>query len=577
MSGFLSAVGKAAGVVATVAAFIPGGQAVALAAAAVSAGANVGASILAKPPPAKGSVTGITVGSNQPMPFLIGETYYGGSRVQQVGYGPTIDKVPNPYALIVDVYSGAGPVEGLVDAQADFVSLGIAAQGGPAAGYAGGFLWADVQNGETPENYELQPHWAGAPSWGAGYRLSGYAAIAWSLLFDRKGKVFASGVPQLGAIWRGQKCWNPTLDSSYPGGIGSQRWADPRDTAAHDAARAGWTYTDSPGLVALKYTLGVYHRDPRVSGSTYQKVAGVGLPLDGVIVEDFVHLHNVCQANGWKCGGVVFEPAYGGQSTRWQNLCDILAAGGAQPCWRGGRLGLKISAPRVALDTITVADLADDEIVVSSGSGWEERINTIVPKWKSRYHKWEFIASTEPVTVAALVEVDGEVKRAERQFNLVQDKDQAAELAAYELYDRRELGEIEIVVKPRLRRYGPGDMLIVDLPDDGLAQQPCVILKRQPMPDRMAWKFTLMGETVGKHAFALGQTAVAPPIPALRQTADLDAVAVPNDPAVDAVSGTVEQQQQIIDQQAALIQQQAAELTDVTARVKRLEDGTQEP
>ncbi|MFV3440459.1 hypothetical protein ACNJIQ_21040, partial [Mycobacterium tuberculosis] len=121
--------------------------------------------------------------------------------------------------------------------------------------------------------------------------------------------------------------------------------------------------------------------------------------------------------------------------------------------------------------------------------------------------------------VAALVEVDGEVKRAERQFNLVQDKDQAAELAAYELYDRRELGEIELVVKPRLRRYGPGDMLIVDLPDDGLAQQPCVILKRQPMPDRMAWKFTLMGETVGKHAFALGQTAVAPPIPALRQTA----------------------------------------------------------
>ncbi|MFV0922729.1 phage tail protein [Sphingomonas parapaucimobilis] len=527
MSGVLSAVGKVAGVVATVAAFIPGGQAVALAAAAVSAGANVGASLLASPPPAKGSVTGITVGSNQPMPFLIGETYYGGSRVQQVGYGPTIDKVPNPYALIVDVYSGAGPVEGLVDAQADFASLGIAAMGGAASGYAGGFLWASVQNGAVPEGSALQPHWSGAPGWGAGYHLSGYAAIAWSLLFDRKGKVFASGVPQLGAIWRGQKCWNPTLDSSYPGGIGSQRWADPRDTAAHDAARASWTYTDSPGLVALKYALGVYHRDPRVSGSTYQKVAGVGLPLDGIIVEDFVHLHNVCQANGWRCGGVVFEPAYGGQSTRWQNLCDMLAAGGAQPCWRGGRLGLKISAPRIALDTITAADLADDEIVVSSGAGWEERINTIIPKWKSRDHKWEFIASTKPVTVAEFVAVDGEEKRAERQYNLVQEGDQGAELAAYELWDRREIGEIEIVVKPRLRRYGPGDLLIVDLPDDGLAQQPCVILKRQPMPDRMAWKFTLMGETPGKHAFALGQTAVAPPIPALRSTADLDGVAAP--------------------------------------------------
>lgn len=85
MSGVLSAVGKVAGIVALGAAtFGTGGLAgsVALVASAVSAAANVGASILAKPPPAKGSVTGITVGSNQPMPLLIGETYYGGSRVQ---------------------------------------------------------------------------------------------------------------------------------------------------------------------------------------------------------------------------------------------------------------------------------------------------------------------------------------------------------------------------------------------------------------------------------------------------------------------------------------------------------------
>ncbi|WP_440978562.1 phage tail protein [Sphingomonas pseudosanguinis] len=527
VSGVLSTVGKVAGIVATVAAFIPGGQPVALIAAAVSAGANVGASLLAVPPPAKGSVNGITVGSDQPMPYLIGETYYGGSRAYQIGYGPTVKKVQNPYALIVDTYSGAGPIEGLVDAQADFVSLGIPPAGGAATGYAAGFLWASVQRGAVPEQSALQPHWAGAPGWGTDYRLSGHAAIAWSLLFDRDGKIFASGVPQLGAIWRGQLCWDPRQDSTYPGGCGSHRWAVPADTAAHDAARASWSYTNSPGLNALKYALGVYQRDPRVAGSTYQKVAGVGLPIDAVIVEDFIHLANVCAANGWTCGGVIFEPATGGQSTRWQNLCDILAAGGAEPCWRGGRLGLKINAPRVALDTITAADLADDETVVSSGSGWEERLNTIVPKWRSPDHKWEYVASTKPVSIALQIEIDGEVKRAERQFNLVQDGDQGAELAAYELFNRRELGEIEIVVKPRLRRYGPGDMVIVDLPDDGLVQQPCVILKRQPMPDRMAWKFTLMGETPGKHAFALGQMAVAPPIPALRSTSDLDGVAVP--------------------------------------------------
>lgn len=499
---------------------------IATAASIAGAAASVGASALAKTPPAKGSVSSTTIGTDQPMPFLIGETYYGGSRVHQIGYGPTIKKVPNPYALIVDEYSCAGPIEGLVDAQADFVSLGIPAAGGAASGYAAGFLWAAVQRGAIPEP-ALQPHWAGAPGWGPDYRLSGHAAIAWSLLFDRDGKVFASGAPQLGAIWRGQLAWDPRKDSSYTGGQGAQRWSSPANTAGHDAARATWTFTECPGLVALKYALGAYHRDPRVAGSTYRKVAGVGVSIAGVIVEDFVHLANVCDANGWKVGGVVFEPATGSSSTRWQNLKDILAAGGATPCFRNGKLGLKVSAPRVALDTITEADLADDEIVVSSGLGWEERLNTLIPKFRSRDHRWEYVASTKPVSVPTFVAADGEVKREERQFNLVQQKDQAAQLCAYELLDRRELGEIEIVVKPRLRKYGPGDLLIVDLPNDGLFEQPCVIMKRQPMPDRMAWKFILSGETTSKHAYALGQTAVAPPIPALRLTADLDGVAAP--------------------------------------------------
>ena len=109
---------------------------IATAASIAGAAASVGASALAKTPPAKGSVSSTTIGTDQPMPFLIGETYYGGSRVHQIGYGPTIKKVPNPYALIVDSYSGAGPIEGLVDAQADFVSLGIPATGGAASGYA---------------------------------------------------------------------------------------------------------------------------------------------------------------------------------------------------------------------------------------------------------------------------------------------------------------------------------------------------------------------------------------------------------------------------------------------------------
>ena len=131
------------------------------------------------------------------------------------------------------------------------------------------------------------------------------------------------------------------------------------------------------------------------------------------------------------------------------------------------------------------------------------------------------------MTIASYVAEDGEVKREERQFNLVQEKDQAAQLCAYELLDRRELGEIEIVCKPRLRRYGPGDLLIVDIEEAGLIAQPCVILKRTLDPANMTVRFVLRGETPGKHGFALGQTGVAPPTPAIRSTSDLDGVAAP--------------------------------------------------
>lgn len=67
--------------------------------------------------------------------------------------------------------------------------------------------------------------------------------------------------------------------------------------------------------------------------------------------------------------------------------------------------------------------------------------------------------------------------------------------------------------------------MIIDLPGEGLAALSCVILKRLPMPDRMTWKFTLRGETPTTHAFALGQTAIAPPVPTLRSTADSDGIA----------------------------------------------------
>lgn len=531
MSKVLSTVGKVAGVVAVGAlaaatAGVGSAATVALLKSVASYAAfagtvsNIGAQMTAKAPPRQGSVTQTTIGTDQPSPWIVGRTYYGGARVQLVGYGATLKKVRNPYLLAVDVHSVGGPVDALEAVLADFAVVPVIEGSGMSgvSGYFAGHLFRSAQLGQQAEALALPLRYAGAPGWGSAARLSGKAAVAFNALFDRDGEIFASGFAQMGAIWRGARCWNPVADTTYPGGSGGSRWADPADTAGHDAARATWTFTESPGLLALRYALGIWERDPRVPGSRYRKTFGVGMPLDGIIVDQFVHLHNVCVANGWRAGGVLLEPT----SSKWDNLKRLLAAGGAEPCWIGGRLGVRVNAPRIALDTITADDLADGEIVVGAMQGWEQRLNTIVPKYRSEAHRWEYVATTAPVQIASYLAEDGEEKRDERQYDLVQDATQARQLAAYELMGRRELGEIELPCKPRLRRYGPGDLLIVDLPEAGLIAQPAVILRRTLDPQTMGVQLVLRGETPEKHAFALGLTGAAPPTPALMATADID-------------------------------------------------------
>ena len=525
MSKVLKTVGVVAGVVAFAAsvALTAGATAVAgaslvtiaSAAAATATVANIGAGMSASRPPAQGSVTQTTIGTDQLSPYVVGRTFYAGARVWLTGYGATRKKIKNPYLLAVDVHSVGGPLAGLEYCTADMAQVGFS--GTAATGYFGGFLWRSYQLGQMPEASALALQFAGAPGWSADSGLSGKAAIAWNALFDKDGEVFASGFAPMGAVWRGVLCYDPRLDSSYPGGSGPHRWADPADTAAFDAARATWTYSTDPGLHALRYALGTWERDPRVSGSRYRKTFGVGMPIDGLIVDQFAHLANVCDANGWEAGGMLFEPG-----NKWDNLKRLLVAGGAEPAWQGGRLGVKVQAPRVALDTITARDVADGEVVVGAMQGWEQRLNTLVPKYRSETHRWQYVAATNPVQIASYLDEDGEEKREERQIDLVQDVTQASQLCAYELMDRRELGEIEIPCKPRMRRYAAGDLLIVDLPDAGLVQQPAVVLTRTLDPATMGVKLVLRGETLAKHGYALGLTGTAPPTPALRATGDLD-------------------------------------------------------
>lgn len=522
----LSTVGKIAGVVAMVTApFAPG---VAAVAGLISGITQTGAALLAKKPPIQGSATNITIGANQPSPYMMGDTYSGGKMVHKVGYGPEINKVKNPYLAMSVIYSVGGPIAGIDSYYADFQPLSFS--GDEATGYFSQILFRQSSVGPLLQTTALAGPWGAIPQWGSDAKLSGKAHVLWSAKWDSKNGKYNAGLPQLGIRGRGVLTWDPRADSTYPGGSGTQRWADPKDRAAFDAARATWVYTARPGLHALRYALGTWERDLNNPTSNYVLTFGIGLPLDQIVVEDFVELENICDLNGWEVSGTIEEPG-----DKWANMKRILETGGAEPCWKGGRLGVKITAPRIALDTITRSDLAG-RIRAQGCAAWRDRINTVIPQYTSPDHKWQ-LQPLRKISVADFVAEDGEEKPKEQPFQLVKAPTQAAQLATYRLYDSREFGPIEIPVLPRLRHYRGGDRLnleqaIVD--ELGIPHGEVIVLQRSFDPGTMTGVLTVMGDTEEKHAAALGRTGTAPPAIYIPTTEERDgASAVGTDPSIE--------------------------------------------
>jgi hypothetical protein len=453
--------------------------------------ANIGAQVLTKPPPTRGSVAQAVWDPNAPTPYVMGEGYAGPVIRYDVGYGATLKKVVNPYRFQVHDYCGGGPIESITP-YVDFGAVGS---------YYSGFLYTDTQLGACPETDALAAHWSGVPDWGSSYKLSGKAAIGWSFLFDKSGKKFANGLPTLGAYGQWAKVYDPRLDSTFPGGSGSHRLGD----------ETTYEWSENPALHFGTYAYGRYQND--------KLVMGVGLPSEGIDWTTIAAWANTCDLNSWAIYGRVFEPG-----DRWQNLKDIALAGGAVPAFAGAVLSIHFWAPVVALDTITEADVADEALTVTYMQSYRDRLNTIIPKYTSADHNWEQV-SAAPVQVSTYLTDDGEERREEWPFNLVKSADQAAQLARYVVEDSRELHPIRVVCHPRMRGYRPGDCLHLDLPQLGLDHD-AIVQTRSIDPATGKVTFTLISETPGKHAFALGQTGTPPATPALVQTGeDADTVA----------------------------------------------------
>nr|WP_253950698.1 hypothetical protein [Novosphingobium sp. SG751A] len=351
-----------------------------------------------------------------------------------------------------------------------------------------GYIWEQRTLGLCPETYA--PGWSdGFTGWNNDNKLSGLASVFNIFCYNSKASDTLTSVPTPGWLVNGVLVYDPRLDSTYPGGSGSCRALD----------ESTYVYSENPHLHALTWCLGRWQNGVRV--------AGLGAPINRINVASFVEGANLDDARGWKLGGQVYTRP----DTQWNSLKAMLQAGGARPSLAGGIITAINRAPRVSLATITHADIIG-KCTFSGTQKRKTRINGIIPQYRSEAHDWEMV-SAKLVQVAAYVTADGGERTKEISYPLVQDVHQVAQLAAYDICDAREAGPGSIPLKPAWMNYAIGDCVTFQ-PEPGWSIK-CLITGRHIDPSNGSITYTVQGETDGKHAFALGETGVAPPIASL--------------------------------------------------------------
>lgn len=497
---------KALSVVATVAAIalaIPSGgtsllaKGVAAAGLKISATAltigvvalNIGAQLLAKPPKLESSGGSQTEWKSDPdaaIPIVFGRTLVGGSIIHREAYGKD-----NKYQAIVTVLSGCGPVEAIDQRIVD--SKVIAYDGTNPTGSLRNLVKQGLQLGAAPTTVPLYFDSDNVPrEWGTGKLLSGLAASCARLTYKDEELVQE---PKLQWLGRWVKCYDPRKDSTFPGGSGPQRVGN----------QATWTFSENPWIQCLTFAIGWRHGPKNI------RVGGVGMPLAGIDMQSFVEAANIADLNGWKSGGQASTA-----DNKWEVMKALAQAGGGEPVRHGAVLSAMVNAPRVPIALITRDDLIG-EASVTPAQPRRDRLNGIVPKYRSEDHDWEVVPASV-VRHAGFLAEDGEERTRERDYPMVQcvagaDPDQATHLAAYDIVNAREANPIVLPLKLHWMGFKAGDCLTVeDVPEFGwLAGRDVIVIKRQIDPATGGVTLTLRSENPAKHDWVFGLTGSAPP------------------------------------------------------------------
>lgn len=502
---------KIAAVVIAIAAAIPSGGSSLLAvglgvsaatASAIAVGVGLASSLIASQPSGaiSGNQTEWKADPNAPVPIVFGRTLVGGD----IRYRKSHDS-KNKYRTLVSVLSGCGPIEAIEGTYADKKLLVF--DGQTAHGKTYNRFWQVTQLGACPEPAALSNAIGYGPGRDTSSKLSGYAAAIDTFLFDGEGKDTFTQMPELSWVLHGVHGYDMRLDSTFPGGSGACRWDD----------ETTWVYTENPWIGLASYAIG-WHQGPN-----NVRVGGVGMPISAIDLAAFSEAASIADLNGWKMGGQVTTG-----DDKWSVMKALAQAGGGEPIRNGATLSCIINAPRVSIATITRDDLIGEASITTTQTA-RDRVNGIIPRYRSEDHDWETVPAAV-VRNAAYLAQDGAERTREVPYTLVQcasgeEPAQAAQLAAYDVANAREASPIVMPLKLRWLGFKAGDCLTIeDAPEFGwIAAKDVMVIRRGLDPSTGAVPLTMRTETAGKHEWAMGQDGTAAPVTDPGELPDMDA------------------------------------------------------
>ena len=430
-------------------------------------------------------------------PIWFGRTACGGVIRYRKSHGND-----NKYRTLVTVYSGCGPIEGFEATLGDKEETTFDVSGEATTGRFYGRWWQATQVGACPESAELSNGIGTPPDWGISNKLSGYAAAIDTFQWDAKGESTVTSNPAILRVGDGVKVYDPRLDSTYPGGSGSCRIDD----------QTTWVYSggaNPPGrngfIQALTFAIAWRQ------GSNAVRVGGVGMPFDTIDIASFVECANLADANGWISGGAGYTTG----SDKWTVLKALCQAGGGEPVRHGAVLSCIVNSPKVAVATYTKEDLVAAGSITTAQRK-PNRINGVIARYRSEDHGWEVVPAGV-VRNTDYVTEDGGARTREVEFPMVQcfageTPDQAAQLAAYEIANAREM-TANLPSKLKWIGYRTGDCIeFEDTPEFGhLGGKKALIMRRGLDPASCIVPLTIRTETDAKHTWALSLTGTAAP------------------------------------------------------------------